>query len=157
MLPVVVSWCALCAAAISAPLVLAARGWVPGTALAVLAVAAGWFLGRRFHLLSRRWVVLVPAGIVIHDHLVLAETVMLPTRTVVAVGLALADTAAADLTGPAAGHAVEISLNEMTTVVLAATRTKQNGTALHVRSMLVAPTRPGRLLRAAATGQLPVG
>ena len=73
------------------------------------------------------------------------------------VGLALADTQAADLTGPAAGHAVEIALRDPSTVVLAHTRAKPNGTALHVRSVLVAPTRPGRLLRAAADGRLPVG
>jgi hypothetical protein len=123
----------------------------------LVALAAGWFLGRRFHVLSRRWLVLVPAGLVIHDQLVLAETAMLPRASLASLGLALADTQAADLTGPAAGHAVEVALVDATTVVLAATRAKPGGTALHVRSLLVAPSRPGRLLQVAAADHLPVG
>ena len=157
MLPAAASWCVLCAAAITGPLLLAARSWTAGSAISLLALAAGWFLGRRFHVLSRRWLVLVPAGLVIHDQLVLAETAMLPRASLATLGLALADTQAADLTGPAAGHAVEVGLLEATTVVLAPTRSKPNGTALHVRSLLVTPTRPGRFLRAAATDHLPVG
>lgn len=157
VVPAVASWCVLCAAAIAAPLLLAARAWLIGVPVAAVALAGGWFLGRRFHVSSRRWFVLVPAGVVVHDPLVLADTVMLPRANVVAIGLALADTQAADLTGPASGHAVEIALRDMVTVVLAPTRATQRGTALHVRSMLVAPSRPGRLLHAATDDRLPVG
>lgn len=157
LLPAVASWCALCAVTIAAPLLLAARAWAVGVPAAMVAVAGGWFLGRRFHLLSRRWLVLVPAGVVVHDHLVLSDTVMLPRANVRAMSLALADTQAADLTGPASGHAVEIELGEMVTVVLAPTRAEPGGTALHVRSMLVAPSRPGRLLHAATDERLPIG
>ena len=98
----------------------------------------------------------VPAGLVIHDHLVLAETAMFPQRSIGHLGLALAGTEAADLTGPAAGNAIEIGFTDLPTVVLAGTRAKPAGTALHVRSVLVAPSRPGRALTAAAT-RLPVG
>ncbi|MCU1361470.1 MAG: hypothetical protein JWN99_2759 [Ilumatobacteraceae bacterium] len=157
LLPAVVTWCVLCAAAISGPLLLAAHAWFAGVPVTLIAVAGGWFLGRRFHMLSRRWLVLVPAGLVVHDQLVLSETVMFPRASLAQVGLALEGTQAADLTGPAAGHAVEVALLRTETVVLARTRAKPNGTALHVRSVLVAPTRPGRMLRAAADGQIPVG
>jgi hypothetical protein len=157
LLPSIVSWCVLCAAAVSGPLLLSARVWWLGVPVTIAAVAAGWFLGRRFHVLSRRWLVLVPAGLVVHDQLVLAETVMLPRASLAGLGLALTDTQAADLTGPAAGHAVEVSLRDATTVVLAPTRAKPTGTALHVRSVLLAPSRPGRFLRAAAVDRFPVG
>jgi hypothetical protein len=157
MLPAAVLWCVWCAAAIAGPLLVAAGTWWAGAPLTLLAIAGVWFLGRRFHLLSRRWVVLVPAGLVLHDHLVVTETVMWPHTSLASIGLALADTQAADLTGPAAGHAVEVALLEASTVVLAPTRTKPTGTTLHVRSVLVAPTRPGRLLREAAAQRLPVG
>ena len=63
---------------------------------------------RRWHKLSRRWFVLVPTGVVVHDHLVLAETLMMRRNEVVGLRLAPADTEALDLTGPAAGHAVEV-------------------------------------------------
>jgi hypothetical protein len=153
----VVSWCILCASAVAGPMLLAARSWILGVVVTALAVAAGWFFGRRFHLLSRRWLVLVPAGLVVHDQLVLTDTVMLSRATLVSVGLALVDTQAADLTGPSIGHAVEVALVDAITVVLSPTRGKPSGTALHLRSMLVAPSRPGRLLRAAAAQRLPVG
>jgi hypothetical protein len=157
LLPVIVTWCLLCTAAVSAPLLLAARSWWIGVPLALVAIAGAWFLGRRFHVLSRRWLVLVPAGMVVHDQLVLAETFMMQQSAIESIGLALADTQAADLTGPAAGHAVEVTLRTMTTVVLAPTRAKPNGTALHVRAFLVTPTRPGRFLRAGVASGLPVG
>lgn len=157
LVPTVVSWSVLCACAIVGPLALAARGWFVGVPLTAAAGALGWFLGRRFHRLSRRWLVLVPAGVVVHDHLVLADTAMFQRSTVEGIGLALEGTEAADLTGPAAGNALEIALREMATVVLAPTRDKPNGTALHVRSVLVAPTRPGRAMLGAADRRLPIG
>ena len=149
LLPATMSWLVLCAAAITGPLALAANNVLVGVPLTAIALVLGWFLGRRFHRLSRRWLVLVPAGVVVHDHVVLAETVMFPRATVNSIGLALAGTEAADLTGPAAGHAVEVALRDTETVVLAPTRAKPNGTALHVRAVLVAPSRPGRALAAA--------
>ena len=157
LMPAVASWTVLCALALAGPLVLAARNWLLGVPLTTAAIALAWFLGPRFHRLARRWMVLVPAGLVVHDQLVLAETVMFPRAAIASVGLALEGTQAADLTGPSSGHAVEVALRDMTTVVLARTRQKSNGTALHVRSFLVAPTRPGRALSAAAGRRLPVG
>ena len=157
LVPAVISWCALCAAAISGPLLLASGAWAIGVALTALAAVMGWFLGRRYHRLARRWLVLVPAGIVVHDHLVLAETAMFPRATLAHIGLALEGTEAADLTGPAAGMAVEIALRDVPTVVLAPTRTAARGTALHVRSVLVAPSRPGRVLAEAVRRNFPVG
>ena len=157
LLPMVVSWCALCAAAATGPLLVAAASWSSGVALTTVAMVLAWFLGRRYHRLSRRWLVLVPAGVVVHDHLVLAETAMFQKLSVIGIGLALADTEAADLTGPAGGNAIEVTLSEMPTVVLAPSRSKPAGSALHVRAVLVAPTRPGRALVEAAARGLPVG
>jgi hypothetical protein len=130
---------------------------VVGVVLTVASVAFSVFLLPRFHRLSRRWVVLVPAGFVLHDHVVLAETVMFPARTLTRARLALADTEAADLTGPAGGHAVEVTLAESTTVVLTGARDAPGGRALHVLAFLVAPTRPGQLLRAVGERSIPTG
>lgn len=157
LLPIAISWCLLCAMTVSGPLLLASASWIGGTAITASAAVFGWFLGRRYHRLAKRWLVLVPAGVVIHDHLVLVETAMFAKTTVAGIGLALADTEAADLTGPAGGNAIEIALTDMPTVVLAASRALPTGTALHVRAVLVAPTRPGRFLAEAAARGLPVG
>lgn len=154
--PTAVSWALLVAAAGTGPMLLAARNWAVGVPVSVVAAALLWFLPSRFHRLSRRWLVLVPAGVVVHDHVVLGETVMLRDGSVRRIRLALADTQAADLTGPAGGHAIEITVAEPVGVVFAGTRQQPNGRAIHARGVLVAPTRPGRVLAAAAE-RLPVG
>ena len=73
------------------------------------------------------------------------------------IGLAAADTEAADLTGPASGYAVEVATSETVTTVFAYTPSEPGGKAIHMRAFLVSPTRPGATLRAAADRGLPVG
>jgi hypothetical protein len=148
--PSMVSWAVGGACLIGAPLALAAHAWALGGTLSAIAAFSVWFVGPRLHRLSRRWLVLVPAGIVIHDPVVLADTVMIATRNVAAASLAFADTEAADLTGPALGRAIEVTFTDLETVVFAPTRQVPAGRALHVRSVLLAPSRPGRVLAAAA-------
>ncbi len=137
---------------ITAPLLLAGRTWALGGFAAILAVLLTWLLLPRFDTLSRRWLVFVPAGIVVHDRVVLGETLMVSQADIEGMELALAGTEAADLSGPAAGHAVEIEMRSMIIALLRPTKAAPRGTALHVRSFIVAPTRPGMVLRAAARG-----
>ena len=82
---------------------------------------------------------------------------MMQRNNVAVVRLAPADTEAADLTGPASGHALEVVVHDMELVVLAPTIAEPKGRALHVQSLLVAPSRPGRALRALAAAKVPVG
>ncbi len=131
--------------------------WVSSAIGGAITVAGAVLGAPRWHRLSRRWLVLVPVGVVVHDHLVLAETLMLRRQEVGAVGLAPAGTDAADLTGPATGHAVEIRTTESVTALKAATPAAPRGTALHLTGFLVSPTRPGRFLAAATGRRLPVG
>jgi hypothetical protein len=152
----IVAWVLWAPAMIAGPLLVAARSWVAGVAVCVVAVAGVVFLGPRWHRLSMRWLVLVPAGVVVHDPVVLADTFPLRTRQVASIGLAAADTEAADLTGPASGYAVEVATTESVTTVFAFTPAEPNGRAIHLRSFLIAPSRPGRALRAASARGLPV-
>ena len=149
LLPVVVAGLVWTTAMIAAPLLLASATWILGAVVAIVAVLSTWLLLPRFGALSRRWLVFVPAGIVVHDPVVLGDTMMVSRPDIVGIDLALADTQAADLTGPAAGHAVEVNLRSMATVVLAPTKIDPRGKALHVQAFIVAPTRPGMVLRAA--------
>ena len=148
--PIPLLWLLTAVAVMAGPLLLAARAWLLGVAVTVLATGLCFLAGTRLHRLARRWLVHVPAGLVLHDELVLAETVMLPRRSIDAIQLAPADTEAADLTGNALGRALEIRLAGASTVVLAGSPSKPGGTALHVRSILVSPTRPGRVIADAA-------
>ena len=140
------TWAPLVACVLIGPLALAARNWAVGAPLTALAAGLAVVLAKRYHRLSKRWLVLVPAGIVLHDHLVLAETNMVAKNTVGSAGLALVGTEAANLTGNALGPVVEIRLRELATFVLAAPPRGQTK-ALHVQSFLISPTRPGRALR----------
>ena len=149
-LPVTVAGLVWMAAMLSAPLLLAAKQWALGGAVAAVAALLTWLVVPRFNALAGRWLVLVPAGLVVHDPVVLGETLMVPRRDVARIELALAGTEAADLTGPAGGHAVEVGLHALVDAILAPTKAAPRGTALHVQSFLVAPTRPGAVLRATA-------
>jgi len=152
-----VTWALWAAMMVAAPLVLAHERWIVGSLLALGAIGGGVLGWPRWHRLARRWFVVVPVGLVIHDHVVLAETVMLRRQEIAAVRLAPADTEAADFTGPAAGHAVEVSTHESTTAILAATPKQPRGTAIHLTACLIAPSRPGQALAAVARRRLPVG
>ena len=156
LLPVAVSWLVWAGAFVAGLLLLGARAWVPGTVLMAVAVGGGWLLLGRLHRFARRWLVVVPAGVVLHDHVVLAETLMVPRANVRRCGLALADTQAADLTGPASGHAIEVTVGEMVTPLFAVTRAAPKGRAIHAAAILIAPSRPGRALQALAAAKLPV-
>ena len=68
---------------------------------------------------------------------------MVPRPSWRGIDLALAGTEAADFTGPAAGHAVEIGLRSMVNALAGTDEGRTAGTALHVQSFIVAPTRPG--------------
>jgi len=152
----VVSWVVWSPALIAGPLLLAARQWVAGGVLTAVAVAGLVVLAPRWHRMSKRWFVLVPAGIVVHDPVVLADTFPLRTAQLATIRLAPADTEAADLTGPASGYAVEVSTTESVTALFAFTPQEPNGRALHLRSFLIAPSRPGQALGAARRRGLPV-
>jgi hypothetical protein len=151
------AWMVMAAALIAGPLLLAHRRWSVGAVVCAGAIAVAIWAWPRWHKLSRRWLVVVPVGVVIHDHLVLGETLMLRRQEVAGVRLAPADTQAFDLTGPATGHALEISTTEPVTVTLAASPKEPRGRVIHLTACLVAPSRPGRALTSVAARQLPVG
>jgi hypothetical protein len=152
----IVSWIVWATAIITGPFLLAAGSWILGAVLGLVAAAGVVLLGPRWHRLSMRWFVLVPAGIVVHDPVVLADTFPLRTAQVASIRLAPADTEAADLTGPASGFALEVLTTESVTTVFAFTPSEPNGRAIHLRAFLIAPSRPGRVLRSARARGLPV-
>jgi hypothetical protein len=151
LVPMALAWLVWASAVLGGVLLLRRRDWVVGAMVAAGAAALSWVLAKRFHRLSRRWLVVVPAGVVLHDHLVLGETLMVQRPNVAAAGLALAGTEAADLTGPAAGNAVEITVRETVLAVFPSSKEHPTGRAIHMQSFLVSPTRPGRAIQAILT------
>ena len=142
----VLSWLVWLTLTIVAINLLASDALFLGAIVAIAALLLAIVLPRRFHRFSRRWLVSVPAGLVIHDHVVLAETAMFMNDAVIEVGIDLAPSEAADLSGKCSGVGLLIALKDFDTVVLAATPKTPGGSAIHVKSMRVCPTRPGRAI-----------
>jgi len=136
-------------------LLIAAERVVLGVLLLVIGLPLAVVLLRALHGLSRRWVVFVPAGLVLHDGLALADPVLFQKKVVDSIGLAPAGTDSLDLTKGALGPAVELLLNEKVPMVLAVPRRSAGESGASAR-LLFSPTRPGAVLAEAVRRGLPV-
>lgn len=137
-------------------LALAAQAWVAGAAVLIAGGPAAFLLGRSLHALSRRWVVFVPAGVVLHDPLALLDPVLFLRPTIEALRPAAADSDALDLTQGALGLALELVLTE--NVDLTRVKPGKAGGERGVSArLLFTPTRPGQVLAEAGRRHVPVG
>jgi hypothetical protein len=116
---------------------------VIGITSGAVAILGCVVLPRRFHRFSRRWLVWVPAGIVLHDHVVLAETAMVSSRSILSVKLWRPGDEPEPLnaTGGRMGPGIVVTLRELETIIFSATPEHPGGRALHVQSFLIRPTR----------------
>ncbi|MGV3758114.1 MAG: hypothetical protein ACO1PW_01060 [Actinomycetota bacterium] len=154
--PLPLTWLAAVGAPVGAPLLLAAEQWVAGIALAALGAPATVVSARALHGLSKRWVVLVPAGLVLHDLHALVDPVLFPKARIRRLGPAPAEIGGArDLTQGAFGLALQLELAQ--DLELAPRRPDGSLELEAVDRVLFTPTRPGALLQEAARRRLPVG
>jgi hypothetical protein len=109
-----------------------------------LFIALAVFMLRRALVLSRRWLVFVPAGIAVHDPLLLRDTFMVRNHDVRALRDAASNTEAFDVTGTTWGTPLELVLSHPHDVSLSPFGARLAGTLdrLHVTALLVAPSRP---------------
>lgn len=153
--PMVLAWVVLAAAWLVGPLALAARSWILGSVVSAAAVLLSVVLGRRFHRMTRRWLVLVPVGLVLHDHLLLAETVLMRRNDLIGLRLAAGGPDAIDLTGLTWGAAVQIDARDPQVVIpRVAGQGPEASRPVSVRTIVIAPSRPGQLLAAARRTRL---
>ncbi len=151
--PVPATWLMAAGGLLTGPVLVAARLWAPGAVAWVLGWLGAWWAVRALHGLARRWIVLVPAGLVVHDHLTLADPVLLARGRLERLGPAPASSHAEDLTGGAWGLALEASLEPPVELVRAGTEARDLVTA---GAVLFTPLRPGALLAGARDHRLPV-
>jgi hypothetical protein len=142
--PVEVVWALVAAGVAAGPLLLAARQWVLGALALVVGLPAARWGVRTLHTLSRRWVVLVPSGMVLHDPLAIVDPVLVRRASVRSFGPAPADTDALDLTRGALGLALELRLSEPVPVLVV--RGRGASESVSADHLLVTPARPGALL-----------
>lgn len=142
--PIQIAWLACAFGLVTGPLLLASERWILG--LVAMGAGAGLLFwgGRALHQLSKRWIVFVPVGFVIHDYYVLAESILLQRKTVTELGPAPAQpVAAADLSGGALGLALQVSLTEPTPI---AVKNKRAVESTKAPKLIFTPSLPGRLL-----------
>ena len=153
--PLPLAWLLVVGGIVTGPLLLAARNWPVGVVAIVVGPVAATVGVRSIHGLSNRFVVLVPAGFVLHDRAALLDPVLLSRGVLARVGPAETGTDATDLTLGAAGLVLEARLAEPIEIPL---RTGRNDSSMTtVTAVLFSPVRPGRLLEAAADHGLPCG
>jgi hypothetical protein len=151
--PVQLIWVLILAGAATGPLLLAARQWVVGAVLTAVGTAVVVFGTRSLHQLARRWLVMVPAGVVIHDPASVTSQ-LFRRRTIASMGPAPADSGALDLTAGALGLALEMQLTESATLELR--RRREKAKVVHASAVLFTPTIPGEVLREAARRRIAV-
>lgn len=159
-----VTWLVVVLGASVGPLLLAAEQWALGGLLSVVGIGAVWGGSRSLHQLARRWVVLVPTGLVIHDHLTMPEAQLVPRTGVARFGPAPADPGAPDdepgderrdLSAGAPGLALQLELTEAIELLV---RTHGRDVAtVPARRIVLTASRPGHLLEAAEAHRIPVG
>jgi hypothetical protein len=152
--PIEGAWIAVVVGTITGPLLLAAQAWVGGALAVVVGFPLAALAARALHGLARRWIVLVPNGLVVHDLATLADPILVPRAHITRLGAAPADTDATDLTAGALGLALEIDLDGPIDVVRM--RGRRSGEVEQIDALLVSPSRPATLLAEAAKRRLPV-
>ncbi|HEX9682021.1 MAG TPA: hypothetical protein VGA13_02980 [Acidimicrobiales bacterium] len=157
--PLPLGWLAVAGGSTAPVVLLADRRWLPAVIATVVGVPIALVAVRAVHGLARRWLVFVPAGVVLHDPYTLADPVLLPRSMIELIGPAPARSDALDLTAGAWGLAIEVRLREPLTLTLArhGFRRRQRGDTGRCSRLIVTPTRPGRVLREADRRGIPLG
>lgn len=157
--PVELAWAALVALPTGGALLLAAKRWLLGGMLLGAGAVAATVVARALHGLSRRWLVFVPAGVVVHDAMALTDPVLFPREQVERLVPAPRIPASRgdgvlDLTLGAPRAPLELVLREEAR--LSVVRGRRHTEEVASR-LLVAPSTPGRVLSYAAGHRLRVG
>ena len=157
--PLEVVWVAMIASAFTGPMLLAARQYIAGTIITLLAVAIIVAGVRALHQLSKRWLVFVPAGIVVVDRTTLLDAMLVQRQRVASITAAPADSDAVDLTANALGLAIEVRLTEPDSIIPTPPRRDRHLMIepVEVDAVRFTPTRPGWVLDAARERRLDAG
>ena len=153
--PIQLVWVTITLGATAGPILLLAERWISGG----VALVIGWVLAYGavplLHRLSNRWLVFVPAGMVVHDKTALREPQLFRRESITALGPAPVDTTYEDLTLNSPGLALRAELIEPSKIIL-----NQRGEDVELTDIggfLVSPNRPGKVIAEAKERGFPIG
>ena len=154
--PLPLAWTLTVAGIGAGPLLLAARQWVAGGLLLLLGWPVALLLLKSLHNLSRRWAVFVPAGVVLHDPIVLFDPTLFRRQDVAALRLGqVRDPAYLDLSQRAPGLGLDMDLAEPAVVTLLRPG-RREGDPVEAARLRFTPTRPGAVLEEARRRRISV-
>ena len=148
-------WAVSVAGVAAGPLLLAGRGWGAGVAAAAVGLSVAALAAHTLYRLALRWLVFVPNGLVVHDHLAATQPLPLHRRDIESIGPALAGTAAADLTAQALGMALELRLKQPVSASVVTGRSRSEERSM--TSVLVSPSRPAAVMATAERRGIKLG
>jgi hypothetical protein len=141
--PLPLAWGCIALAAIVGPLILAAGNIAWGVGAIVVGIPLGALAIRSVHTLSARWLVLVPAGVVVKDPMVLTDPILIPSDHIAAIERTPRDPA---------GHAIDLRLGAIVSSVqvrcteptegMRIRKGRADTLAVDSDTFLVAPVRP---------------
>lgn len=153
--PMQLTWLLMFGATAGGALMIAAENYPIGIPLLVIGLAASWRGAQSLHQLSRRWIVFVPAGFVIHDYWALAESLLIQRREIASLGPVPLDKGELlDLSGGAMGLALLVETKDKLPLALRARNSVESFSAYR---MVFTPTLPGQLLHEARVRGISIG
>jgi hypothetical protein len=143
--PIPLAWAIAVAVLGVLPLAAAAQRWVVTGLMAAICAPLAVLSYRALHRLAGRWLVFVPAGLVVHDPIAVPDPVLFKRTAIRAFGPALATSTATDLTMGASGLALELRVRETVEISYRQAPGAEPVTT-ELEAVLVAPSRPGAVL-----------
>ena len=153
--PIPLAWLLLSATVIFPPLLIASKRVLFGVVFAAVGVICCTFAYRSLSSLAKRWLVFVPAGLVLHDGMVVADPFLLRRTGIKEIKPASVDAQGKDLTLSSLGLAVEVLLVEAADLSLQMNPLAPPETT-HIDSFLVAPSLVSLTLEEAKRRSIPV-
>lgn len=150
------SWAVTLGGLTAGPLLLAAGHGLAGALLLGFGLPAAAAGVRSMHSLSRRWLVFVPGGVVLHDHLAVSAPVLIRRHQIASLRPAPGfrskeDPPVRDLSAGASGLVLELRLGAPMKMPLRTT-----GALEEVEAILLVPTRPKLALEVASERSVPL-
>lgn len=148
------AWILTLLGALSGPVLLSQGNTPAAIASFTIGLPIAAVCSRAIHHLHRRWLVLVPTGLVLHDHLALTDPTLIIRSGLASIGPATIDSDGYDLTHGAHGLAIEIRSNEPYNLKL--NSRKHNYQVVTTSAFLCTPVRPNAVMSEARRRKLPI-